>query len=180
MFLLALTGPSFAQVAFQGQCQAPKVVSPLTATKLTSPTWYEARRYYSWLEGNNYCVNWRFAGTGSTFTATTSMRNWFWGTRSFTSTLIQKNPSANSADFNYVANGVAGTYNYQILALTDDYMLAWSCLNYPLFNRHIQMFWVLTAAKHPSAAIVNSALAAAATAGLTVDAKKLHTVQQNC
>ena len=25
--------------------------------------------------------------------------------------------------------GVPGTYNYQILALTADYMVAWSCLN---------------------------------------------------
>jgi len=185
LLLLALAAPALGQVKFSGSCPAPTVLASLTAADLTTPTWYEARRYYSWLEKKDYCVNWKFAASGSSYTATTSMRN-FWGTRTMTSSITPKISGSTAADFNYVITkkpywpftAVPGTYNYQILAMTADYLVAWSCRNH--WGYHEQMFWVLTSAKAASSTNIDAALAAASTAGLTVDGSKLTTVQQNC
>jgi len=177
--LLALAAPSLAQIKLAGSCPSPTVLATFTAADLTTPTWYEARRYYSWLEKGKYCVNWKFTGSGSPFTATTTMTG-LWGTSTMTSRITLKTTAGTTADFNYVFTSpwVPGTYNYQILALTADYMVAWSCLN--KWGYHKELLWVLTSAKVPSATVVNDALLAASTAGLTVQTNKLETVQQNC
>jgi len=182
--LLPLVTPSLGQQVFSGVCPSPTILEPFNDTAvadLTAHTWYEARRYAHWNEDGKRCITWQFSGSSPVFTATTTMTGL--GTSTMVARITLKDQSSEKADFNYVFvnSFVLGTYNYQILALEKEkFLLAWSCRNLLFGLKHEEIFWLLTKEKVPTTDVINEALLAASTAGLTVDQNKLRIVQQNC
>lgn len=192
VFLALLAGPAVGQEYFSGPCPAPKTVENFDMAAFSKVTWFEHSKYYSWLEKSCYCASWTFQqfSTGSQYTKiTTEMLQGFAfkSVKTMESKIWPKNSATHNADFYYQVTKqkdnlpVPGTYNYQILATDNkDYAVAWSCKDMA-FNKHQEILWILTNTRIPAATIVDKALAAAATAGLTVDRNRLQTVKQdNC
>jgi len=181
-----LACPALGQINFWGNCPSPTLLSPLNTTMLTGTLWHEQKRYYSWLEGGNTCVNWKYVtSTASSLDATTTMKKWGTNTLTMMSGIEFKNSMTKRSDFWYTVKRLPGTtiplpgvYNYQIISLTNEHLAAWSCRQE--WFSHQQMLWIMTAAKHPATSVVTTALDAVRQKGLTVDTGRLDDVMQNC
>jgi len=192
--LALLVCPALGQIGFWGNCPAPTTVTLANpAVKLTGATgsaitWYEQRRYYSWLEGANTCVNWKFTADGTSTTkwnAVTNMRKHGVTSVDMSSSIEFKNSATRVANFWYTVTKLPGTqiplpgqYNYQIIAVHDDYLVAWSCRQHWFHNE--QMLWIMSSAQRAETSVITAAIDAATTAGLTVDNRRLETVLHHC
>jgi len=184
--LLALLAcPALGQEHFWGACPTPTLpATTATAAALAANPWYEQRRYYSWLEGHDRCVNWAYTASGGGLVAVTSMTRHASTPITMESRLVYRGTPPYPR-FYYSQTKLPGThiplpgtYDYRIVVYNANYVVAWSCRQH--WFSHEQMLWVMTKDKNPATSVVTSALDAVTTAGLTVDNRRLMTVRQDC
>jgi len=195
--LALLVCPALGQIGFWGNCPNPTrhdLTNDALLTGAAGPppvviTWHEQRRYYSWLEGTDYCVNWKYTKTATgKFDVLTSMRRhtiFGFTPITMTSAIEFQNSASTLSNFWYRVTKLPGTnialpgvYPYYILALADDHLVAWSCKQY--WFHHEQMLWILTKDKAPTTDKITAAIDATTAAGLTIDMQRLHSVSQSC
>jgi len=184
--LLALLAcPALGQEHFWGSCPTPTLpATAVTSAALTANDWHEQRRYFSWLEGHNRCVNWKYTAAGNGFKMVTSMIKHASTPITMESQIVYSGTSP-YPKFYYTQTKLPGTniplpgtYDYRIIAIDTEHVVAWSCRQH--WFSHEQMLWIMTKDKNPDTAKVTAAVDAATTAGLTVDLSRLMTVRQDC
>jgi len=192
--LALLVCPALGQISFWGNCPTPTAVTladpaeELTGASGSAISWFEQRRYYSWLEDGTTCVSWRFAADGassSKWKAVTNMRKPGATSVDMSSSFEFKNSATRAANFWHTVTKMPGTqtplpgqYTYQIISVSANHLVAWSCRQH--WYSHEQNLWILTADQNPATSVITTAIDAAKKAGLTVDTSRLETVLHNC
>jgi len=184
LLALALVAPAAAQKVFLGSCPTVDSVTAWDPETFAETTWYEARRYYSWLEKSTRCVSWTYGVTnGDLSTATTVMTDVFGNTKTMVATLTAD--TAGTSDYSYVitdlpgsAGALPGTYDYKIIAYdaATGYAVAWSCRDIFFGLKSEQLLWVLTDTQTPTTATTTAAITAIS--GLGLNTGTLLTVSQ--
>jgi len=183
--LALLARPALGQL-FLGKCPRPELETPLNSAMLTGNVWYEQRRYFAWLEQESGCVNFTFTSINqTTFRWTTNMTTPAFERATTISEIKFKDPNTKRAHFqNKVTKlpgfdfGLPGLYDFRIISLTADHLVAWACHEVLWWNS--QDLWIMTSSRHPRLYKVTAALTAAKQKGLNIDLSELTGYPQYC